>query len=235
MSRYCERVKQTTIRACLAALLLAAAASAQGQDDSGSIEGGLGFAWQDGPSGTHATTYVTAPGGRTLGWVVGASARVAPRLSVAAELSSTGMMRATEPSRYFTTYEEERRDRVLSLVLRPSIPLRRWLAIEPSAGVAVTFAGAWSRAVRTDPLALVAPDPRIQHRLDRGVGLALGVDARLGSGRLALVPAWRLLGTGIDSGRYDDTSSDAVDIASIYPGGYPSRTLRMDVKVRWRF
>lgn len=228
-------MRGTLVLAAIAALLSSSAA-AQTPPDRASIEGGVGLSYQSGATGTTYVTYVTAPGGRTVGWVGGGAVRLGAGAMVSAEFSSTGMMRATEPSRYFTTYEEERRDRTLAVGVRYAFAPRPWVAVEPSAAIAFTFAQAWSRAVYTDPVALRPPQPRIRHVLDTGIGPAFGVDLRLGASRLALVPSVRLIRTAVSNGRYDDAStSPEVEISSIYPGGYPRWTTRADLKLRWRF
>ena len=53
-------------------------------------------------------------------------------------------MTATEPSRYFTTFQETRRDRFLIVGVRYVMPASRVLAFEPMAGLAITFAEASS-------------------------------------------------------------------------------------------
>ena len=200
------------------------------------VDVGVGLTHQAGPSGTASSTYVTAPGGWSTGWTAGAFYRISRRLAVGAELLATGRMRATEPSRYFTTYEEERRDVTVAFGLRGSFALREWCAVEPSAALALTSARGSSRAVRTDPLALLPAPSRIHHDLGLGIGPAAGVDLRLGSARLAVVPSVRVIRTGTSRGRYgDEPGAPEVEIASIYPGGYPRWTFRSDLRLRWRF
>ena len=97
----------------IALLGLASAARAQAPRATLYLEGGATLNHQSGDSGTTYETYVTAPGGTTLGWLVGGGVGIGRRASVAVEFSSTGTMTATEPSRYFTTFQETRRDRFL--------------------------------------------------------------------------------------------------------------------------
>src|SRR3954467_9035105 len=94
---------------------LGLAAGARGQTESPPfyVQGGATLNHQAGDSGTVQETYVAAPGGTTFGWLIDGGVRIASRASVAVEFSSTGAMTATEPSRYFITYEESRRDRFL--------------------------------------------------------------------------------------------------------------------------
>ena len=200
------------------------------------VEAGGALTGQAGPSGTESETYVAAPGGTTAGWLLAAGFQVWSHASIFGEWSTTGRMTASEPSRYFMTYEEERRDRFLTLGLRLVLPAGRTVALEPMAGLVVTFPQAWSQAVYTDPTAPRPPQPRIEHRLDAGVGPAVGCDVRIGGHRVSLVPSFHLLRSRISNGRYDDTpSAPEVDIESIYPGGYPGWTFRTSVALRLRF
>lgn len=222
--------------ALLFVLVTASPASAQSGSFTGFIDAGVHLFRQAGPSGTVVETYVTAPGGTTVGWSLAAGLRVGRRSSVFAEWATTGWMKAVEPSRYFTTYNEARRDRTLTAGVRYAVPLGSWVAIEPLAGVAITMEQATSQAIYTDPLALRAPGPVITHDLEPGIGPVFGVDLTCGAGRWAIAPTFRVLRRGISKGRYDD-SQDApvVEIESIYPGGYPEWTTRAGVLARLRF
>lgn len=200
------------------------------------VEGGAVVAWQSGAQGEQSVTYVTAPGGTTVGWAAGAGAHLARGWSIHAELASTGTMTAREPSRYDMIFNEERRDRFLTVGLRFAVPLTASVALEPFAGVVFTFPQAFSQ-VEYSPaggLPVRPPDPRVTHRLDTAFGPAFGFDARIGGGRTAVVPSFRVLRSGVRNGRYDPTSP-TVEIESIYPGGYPDWTVRVGAAVRVRF
>ncbi len=101
---------------------------------------------QAGPTGEVHETYVTAPGGTTSGWLVGGGVALARRLSIEAEWSRTGIMTAREPSRYNTTFNEERRDRFATVALRFSFPLSAAVRLEPVAGLVLTSPQAWSQS-----------------------------------------------------------------------------------------
>lgn len=230
-----------TLRVAAAALLaLSYAAASSAQPDAGPvyIEGGVIAPYQSGAQGEESVTYVTAPGGVTPGWTAGGGVYLVRRVSVHAEFASTGSMTAREPSRYGMTFNEERRDRFLTLGFRLGVPLARSFDLEPFVGIAFTFPAAWSQVEYTSlgTLPVRPPEPRVTHRLDTGIGPAFGIDARLGSARVALVPSVRLLRTAVSNGRYGDApSSPSVEIESIYPGGYPEWTLRAGAAVRVRF
>jgi hypothetical protein len=202
------------------------------------VEGGAIVARQSGAQGQQSVTYVTAPGGTTVGWAAGGGAYLVRGWSIHAELASTGTMTAREPSRYDMIFNEERRDRFLTVGLRFALPLTPSIALEPFAGVVLTFPQAFSQVeyAPASGLPVRPPDPRVTHRLDTAIGPAFGIDARIGAGRAAVVPSFRVLRSGTRNGRYDDTpTSPTVEIESIYPGGYPDWTVRMGAAVRLRF
>jgi len=211
---------------------------ARGQEaGSPYVFGGLAAVHQDGPSGESPQTYVTAPGGTTMGWLVGGGVFVTRHVAIDAEVSSTGWMTAREPSRYGYTYNEERRDRFVTVGARFA-----WgggaATVEPVAGVVFTKAEAYTQADRD--LSLVSPQPgvevgpRIRHDLDTGVGIMAGADVRIGGRRVAVLPTFRIMQTGIGEGRFGEDAPSR-EIGAIYPGGYPGWTLRAGVAIRVDF
>jgi hypothetical protein len=197
------------------------------------VEGGAALTHQAGPSGNSPETYVTAPGGTTTGWFAGAGVSLGERVAVIADWTRTGRMTAIEPSRYFMTFHEHRRDQILTVGVHLVLASTRWFAIEPAAGLALTFADARSRREYVDPFFPRETEPPVTHELDTGIGPMFGVALRVGTARVAIVPSYRLLRTGIGGGHYDDLpGSPAVDIESIYPGGYPEWTMRLGVALR---
>ena len=178
--------------------------------------GGMTMPYQRGATGESTGLYIEAPGGATLGWSVGGGVRVAKIVSVEAEWSTTGWMRAQEVSRtgltQTGTYIEERRDRFALFVGRFHIGRPRSIAVEPVAGIAVTNPEGWSE---------LEGDLRGRQRvpLKAGAAPAFGLDLSIRRGRLALVPSLRLIiaSTGSTSG---------------YPAGYPQVTWRPTLGVR---
>lgn len=220
--------------------VLCSGATAFAQEHPGSMYaiGGIAVSHQDGPSGESPQTYVTAPGGSTQGWLVGGGVFVASAMSVEVELSSTGVMSARQPSRYGMTFNEERRDRFVSLAARFYLPQVAKFRIEPVVGMVVTHPEAWSQTEYymdwLTPQQLLVQGPKQQHRLDTSFGLTFGCDVRIGGRHVALLPSFRMSDTGVSHGFYDD-SSDHREIGAIYPGGYPKWTLRSGVAVRVDF
>jgi hypothetical protein len=224
------------------AALLCVGAAAFAQDRPGSIYaiGGIGLSHQAGPSGESPQTYVAAPGGTTRGWLIGGGVFVASAMSVEGELSSTGLMAARQPSRYGMTFNEERRDRFVSLAARFYLPHGAGFRIEPVVGMVVTRPEAWSQTEYymywMRPEQLLVKEPRQQHRLDTNLGITFGCDVRLGGRRAALLPYFRMSDTGVSHFVYDDSSARR-EIGAMYPAGYPKWTLRSGVAVRvdfWR-
>lgn len=220
------------------AVLVGTSASAAAQDAGAFyLFAGAGAAHQDGPSSEMSVTYVTAPGGTTASWLLGGGVFLTRVISVEGEWSTTGWMKSSQPSRYGQTFNEERRDRFLSVLARFGVPLGARIRLEPVAGLIVTRPEAWSQ---TDYAYLAVPaqppehGPRVEHRLDTTLGLTLGCDARIGGRRFALMPYFRFSDTGVSRGRYD-ASSDSREIGAIYPGGYPAWTIRAGAALRVDF
>lgn len=221
----------------IAVTLLPATAFAQDRPGSVYILAGAALAHQPGPDGEASVTYVTAPGGTTLAWFAGGGVVMARWMTVEGEFSSTGIMDVREPSRYNMTFNEERRDRFLTVAARFSIPIATVARIEPVAGMVVTFPQAWFRTERAPfgtPQPVVISDPRQEHRLDTSIGPMVGCDLRIGRGRVTVLPSLRILGTGVSHGYYGDSSYHR-EIESIYPGGYPKWTIRSGLAMRVGF
>ena len=198
---------------------------------------GGGISHQDGPTGNVPVTYVTAAGGTTPSWLVRGGIFVASGMSIEGELSSTGWMKSTQPSRYGMTFTEERHDRFVSVGARFSFPRGARFRIEPVAGLIVTKPEAFSQVDYYDfsvPARLLERGPRLEHQLDTNVGITFGCDARIGGRHVALQPYFRMSDTGVSEGRYD-ASSEPREISALYPGGYPKWTLRAGAALRVDF
>lgn len=221
--------------------MVCAGASASAQYRTGSMYAmaGIGLFQQDGPSGESPQTYVTAPGGKTRGWMVGGGVFVANFVSLEAEFSRTGVMRSRQPSRYGMTFNEERRDQFVSFAGRFHFPAMGAFRVEPIVGIVITKPQASSQ---TDyymfwltPQQRLVIGPRLEHRLDAHLGVTFGCDVRVGGRRVGLLPSFRVSDTRISHGFYDDSTADRSEISSIYPGGYPKWTMRAGVGVRVDF
>jgi hypothetical protein len=138
------------------------------------------------------------------------------------------MMTAREPSRYGMTYVEERRDRVLGVMVRIHTRPAGRIDIEPVAGVAAVAHDRWSTTETNRPW--LPPDqavevgPRIRYDTVTEAAFAGGVDVRIGSGRVAVVPGFRVR-----------AATRGEDLMAYYPGGFPRWSIGGGVCVRVAF
>ena len=202
-----------------AVLVLAAARGAAAQERPGGIYvlGGVTMTHQDGAADGESRIYTTAPGGTAAGWVIGGGVFVARRVSIEGEWSWSGMMTAREPGRYGLTYIEERRDRVLGVMVRIHMRPAGSIDVEPVAGMAAVAHDRWSTTESSRPWLPpgqeVEVGPRIRYDTVTGAAFVGGIDIRLGSGRVAVVPgfrfravtaartSWRIIQAGSRGGR----------------------------------
>ncbi len=214
----------------LLGLITIAATPARAQERPGAVyvTGAVTVVHEDGLTGESSQVYVTAPGGTTRGWSVGAGVFVTDYFSVEGELASTGLMTAREPSRYFTTFNEERRDRIAAINARWHLLRSRLADLEPVVGVAFVRRYSWSRTEYDRPY-LTPPRTETGERMENPVevqaGVGGGVDLRLGGRHLAVLPSFRVY----------YIASEPADTSS-YPGGAPSRWIvQSGVAVRVTF
>ena len=211
-------------------LALTAANGAAGQERPGAayVFGGVTITHQGGANDEESQLYVTAPGGTTAGWTVGGGVFVARHLSVEGEWAWSGVMTAREPARYGMTYIEERRDRMLGGMVRIHIRPAGGIDIEPVAGVSAVAHDRWSTTETNRPW--LPPDqavevgPRVRYDTVTGSAFIGGVDLRIGSGRVAVVPGFRV--RAVTRGE---------DLMAYYPGGFPRWTVGGGVTARVSF
>jgi hypothetical protein len=208
-------------------LIVGAATGAAAQERPGAayVLGGVTIGYQDGAADGESQIYITAPGGTAVGWTVGGGVFVARHLSVEGEWSWSGMLTAREPARYGMTYNEERRNRSLGALVRFHVAPGRRIEVEPVVGVAAVAHDRWSTTETSRPWLpagqQVEVGPRIQYDTVTGPALVGGVDVRIGSGRFAIVPAFRVRAV-----------SRGEDLAAYYPGGFPRWTVGGGVSAR---
>ena len=213
-----------------AALTVAGVTGAAAQERPGAVyaHGGVTIAQQDGAADGESQIYITAPGGTTAGWMAGGGVFVARHISIEGEWASSGTMTAREPSRYGLTYIEERRDRMLGVALR----IHTWPAgsvdVEPVAGVAAVAHDRWSTTETSRPWLPAGQDvdvgPRIRYDTVMGAAFVCGADVRIGAGRVAIVPGFRV--RAVTRGE---------DLMAYYPGGFPRWTVGVGVAARVGF
>jgi hypothetical protein len=211
-----------------ATLLIAGAAAGVGaQERPGAVyvSGGVTAAHQDGAEDGDGQIYITAPGGTAPGWTLGGGVFVARHLSIEGEWSWSGMLTAREPSRYFVSYIEERRDRSLGVLVRLHITPGSRVDIEPVAGIAAVAHDRWSTTETSRPWLPPGQDvevgPRVQYDTVTGAAFVGGADVRIGSGRFAIVPGFRV--RAVTRGE---------DLVAYYPGGFPRWTIGGGVSAR---
>jgi hypothetical protein len=218
--------------------VLSGVARAQPAPGTPYVFGGAAMVQQPGASGESPQTYVTAPGGRSAGWLVGGGIFVSRRVSIDAEIASTGWMRAREPSRYDITYNEERRDRLLSIGVRMQLPLGPIVRLEPVLGLTFVRPEAWSQSERREffppPQGALVVEPRVRHGIRNTFGPSLGIDVRIGGEHAAVLPTFRWAFTGL-VGREGDEEDRTPSIDSVFPGGYPDWTFRLGMALRIDF
>ncbi len=211
--------------ALVAALLSAAPALAQERPWSFYAGASVTSPYQRGERGDISTIYVAAPGGWTVGWAATAGLFVSRRVSVEVELSATGVMTATERSRYDMTFFEERRDKALSVNARLHVRPGRHLDVEPVVGFLVVTGEQWTKTQYAHPWAPTYTSERVHNVMNAVAGFSVGVDWRIGGRHLALVPSfrWQVIYRGdVGENRYPDS-------------GLPVSTLRPAIGIRYDF
>lgn len=219
--------RQGLLLTAVAVVACLTAAPVLGQERPGSFYAGASATapYQRGERGEISTTYVTAPGGWTVGWAALAGVFVSPWLSAEVELSSTGVMRATERSRYDMTFWEERRDNVLSVNARLHFHPRSRLDIEPVVGFLAVSGEQWTKTEVAHPWAPAYVTPREHVDMTTVAGFSVGLDCRIGGRHLAVVPSfrWQVVFRGdVGVDRYPDS-------------GLPVSTFRPAVGIRYDF
>lgn len=216
--------------ALLAVLVLGLSASAQAQERAGSfyLTAGVAAAHQSGAADGVSQVYIAAPGGTTAGWSLAAGVFVGSRVSVEAECAGTGMLRAREPSRYFMTYIEERRERYFGANVRLHLLPGRLVDIEPVAGIALVRRDRWSQTetyrAYMPPEQALTVGPRVRYDTLTGASASAGADLRIGGRHVAFVPSFRVR-----------VATRGEKIESYYPAGYPAWSLAAGAGLRVDF
>ena len=175
----------------MCALMLSATLEAAAQESAGAVyvNAGVSFPHQAALEAGSPPPFA-APGGNTVGWLVGAGVFLSPRVSIEVEASRTGVMRASQAGRHDTSEVSTRRDWFVSFGLKAHLP---WVVrVEPVAGIVLvgnegTFSSFSGQSSGYFPLAW-------------NPGIVFGVDFRIGGRRLAFVPGLRFVFTGVPNG-----------------------------------
>lgn len=174
--------------------LLSTNALAQPANPRGYIFGGLSVPWEQGATTDEYRTFLASPGGWSAGIFLGGGARVARFLSIEGEWHRTGIMETTEPSRYDIIYSAERRDTMVAAGVRTHVTPWAHVTLEPVGAFEFVREESWLAQRREPPYAppsgsLSDHSPFVN---SWGTGLAGGVDVRVGSGPVAVMPGFRL-------------------------------------------
>jgi hypothetical protein len=176
----------------MCALMLTAALEAAAQESRGVVyvAAGMSFPHQAALQAGSPPPFA-APGGNTVGWLVGGGVFLSPRLSIEVEASRTGEMRARETGRHETSEVSTRRDRFVSFGLKAHLPPSA-VHVEPVAGIVlVGNEGTFSS---------FSGDFRGYFPLAWNPGIVFGADFRIGGRHLAVVPGLRFVFTGVPNG-----------------------------------
>ena len=150
-------------------------------------------------------TYVLPPGGFSFGWSALAGVFVSPRASVEFEVSRTGILKRTEPTRYSLTFVEERRDTFFTTAVRLHARPTRAFDIEPVLGFHVVREETWTTTTRLDFQGRLDTSPRFKDVRKPVAGFSCGADLRLGSGHAAFIASFRLHRTFWGSADFEET------------------------------
>jgi hypothetical protein len=157
------------------------------------------------------------PGGMTVGWLAGAGVFLPSAFSLEVEVSRTGTMTSSHTGRHDTGQSATRRDWFVSIGLKKHFGLRSGFGVEPIAGLALAGDEGTYEATFRSAFAY-----RGYYPVDWVTGVMLGVDFRIGGGRLAFTPGLRFAFTDVPTGE---------DCLVLPSGGAECR----DVAERWQF
>jgi len=134
-----------------------------------------------------------APGGNTVGWLVGGGVLLPSHLALEAELSRTGTMHSSHRGRHDTGEIATRRDWFVSFGLKTLLGPSQF-RVEPIAGI--VFVGDEGTYEHT----LGPSSSRGYYPLDWVPGVMFGVDFRIGGRRVAFTPGVRFTYSAIPTG-----------------------------------
>jgi hypothetical protein len=232
---------------CMLFMWLGTEGSAQQRVGSVYATAGVSFPRQAAPDPDLTRPPFSAPGGSTVGWLVGGGVFVSPGLSLEGEFSSTGLMKSQQSGRGFME-SSERRDRFVSVGLKAHLPLLgSVIAVEPIGGLVLVHGRVsyedfrvQARPSGTGVITELVPSGRGHVDLDWNPGLMFGGDVRIGGQRFAVVAGLRFAFTDVPEGSNcvigfagDEICSDREEV--YFPGYYPRWTQRPSVSLAVNF
>jgi hypothetical protein len=213
-------------------IVLACANAAYAQQSAGDIYATVGVslpyqAELDSPSAPP----FPAPGGMTVGWLAGGGVFLPSAFSLEVELSRTGTMTSSHTGRHDTGESATRRDWFLSIGLKKHVDLSPTFGVEPIAGLALAGdEGTYEATFRS------TFSHRGYYPIDWVTGVMFGADFRIGSGRVAFTPGFRVAFTGVPTGQdcliLPSGGSECRDEAQRWEFRHPRWTLRPAAALR---
>ena len=174
-----------------------------------------------------------APGGTTVGWLVGGGIALPAELSLEVELSRTGTMHSSHRGRHDTREVGTRRDWFLSFGLKRHYRRSSTFRLEPIGGIVLLGDEGTYEA------SLGSSSYRGYYPLDWVLGVMVGLDLRVGGSRVAITPGFRLAFTGVPTGRdcfiTRSSEADCREGAQRWKYLHPQWTQRPSVALRVAF
>jgi hypothetical protein len=215
----------------MCAVMMTATLEAAAQESRGvvSVAAGLSFPHQAALQAGSPPPFA-APGGNTVGWLVGGGVFLSPRLSIEVEASRTGEMRARETGRHDTSEVSTRRDRFVSFGLKAHLPPSA-VHVEPFAGIVLVGSEA--------TFSSFSGDFRGYLPLAWNPGIVFGADVRIGGRHVAFVPGLRFVFTGVPKGTVCIIGFSGQSLCAEqeprWQGPYPRWTQRLSVALGVNF
>jgi hypothetical protein len=248
MLRLTAVATEVTRRVALCILFMCLATDGSAQDPVGSVYAiaGVSFPHQAAPDPGLTRPPFSAPGGSTIGWLVGGGVFVSPGLSLEGEFSTTGLMKSEQSGRGFRE-SSERRARFISVGLKAHLPLGSVIAVAPIGGLVLVHGDVpyedfrvQTRPSGTGVITELVPSGRGHVDLDWNLGLMFGGDVRIGGQRFAVVAGLRFAFTDVPEGSNcviafagDEICSERQEV--YFPGYYPRWTQRPSVSLAVNF
>jgi hypothetical protein len=192
-----RKIQSRLVVACAILLASSSITAAQGKPLGGYLFGGFDLCQASGITGTDNPFMgnFPAPGGWTFDWRLGGGFGLTSRVAAEIEISRTGALSATASDHYGKRSLLERNSLVLAGLLKFDILRGSRTGAEVVTGFFYRDThGTWTSLPSTIVNGTTTPGGQeYPASWNSGIGLVLGADLRVGSGRLAIVPGVRVL------------------------------------------
>jgi hypothetical protein len=200
-------------RVLIALVVITAGTWSESARAQGYLTGGIHFPKQD-AAPPPTSPYVVAPSGQTTGWFAGGGVYLIPAIAVDVAWARTGVMSSVQTPRFNQTVALDLRDNFILLGARARIPAGPHFTVEPVGGFVILLRENWSQQAGGFPR---------RKNVAKGYGLSFGVDARIGSPQVGVVPTLRIYVTNRNVN------------ASEYPGGAERVTIAPGIGMQVNF